>query len=473
MAGEGAAAKKALGALGKKFGKEGRVKRAGVRARGRYDREQAEEQRFSERQEGLEKRVSRWDLEEKEREYKQKRASRHRKRITFYIVIGLIVVGLIWGLYLLFFTQMGSQGLVGLTGAKAGIFNMFQSSESEVNIGVQILKGNYDPSTLWSSQTYQDQYASQATQRGPGIYITRLEPLRDLFPTESQMIIFGQMEAESIPGEDLSIRITAESDASSGAVNVTGWGDLGSSGLYWECEPASIENQRVYTGRFQCYSSYGLSGVEAGFSKAEQVTVSIDYDFNSVAGKQIYVANSAELDALWASNQNPLVYYGVSSDATSPWKTAGPVDVSIGIAGLSEDIIPANDDRNTIASYLIVRVLNRGDGAAKLLSNISIQVPQNVHGITGSDSNFNKLVCEEGICTYVADTAGTEIEAGLVEAYYFKFKVCDGARTECEGNDFLSGAPVSSFFILSDLKYNYKTSMATTVTAKNLAKAVA
>jgi hypothetical protein len=388
---------------------------------------------------------------------------------TIFKVVVIVSLLAIAGFYL-FFTNTGAL----VTSSSAGIFadmkNSLRGVAAPISIAEQVITGKYDPTQLWNSKTYEDKYTSV---QDVGVEVSDIKPLQDTYiesspETPTTPTIVGTIKVTALP-EDPDTKINSEIDVYISA----GWEssfisdfdkyidsikerlNLKSAPTLsgWTCNPDKIQNQERFVGRFQC-STDGIYTFAQPI-ETHAATVNIKYDFKTVSGKAVYVANFDDISRMLLENKDPVSEYKLTSSDLSSWQTKSPLDVGIGIVG-EQGVIGANSGpqgNNPTPYFLGVSIVNMGEGLATQVK-LKLEVPQSVIPWPGNDNNFEldpdrgctEKLGAETLCVYDA-SIGQRLMPGESATAYFKFEVPQ--------DTFLNGVPISSFFALSTVGFNY------------------
>ena len=388
--------------------------------------------------------------------------------LLFKIILVLAVIGII--AYYLLGTTTGSLITSEAGGLIAPITNAFRGFTAPFNQFKMILTGEYDPSQLWTSKTYEDRYA---TIKDIGVTISNVRPFRETFISGQQLAILGNLKVASLPDEGVEAKVSAKWSDLELIKAAFGGGQIGT----WDCngeDPGStlvVSGTQLYIGRFLCTHNYLTIG--EGKTEAHTAEVEVEYDFSMKAGKQVYVGDYEQMGTLLFEEQDPMKFFGITKDQIKSWQTESPVGLGLGLLG-EEGIITANiyrdEDKYELWHYLGVTVENKGSGDIIGLNkeDLILTLPNTIEVASEDDTDMDfKAVSEKEIdgvrlITYelykspgIKDTKDDRLKPGEYKTYYLKFRVWDGIGRAMQP-DFLKGVPVSSFFVLAELKFEYK-----------------
>jgi len=387
----------------------------------------------------------------------------------FKVILVLILIFI--GVWYFTFNPTGT-----LVSSQAGsAFTIFKDAfhtsvvPADARLGFNILAGKQDATVLWDSKVYKDRYS---VVTDAGVEISDLRALRDPFIEGSQLSIVGTIKAVSLPedpGAKTPEGITAKINAewSSGEFSSFVAEALGISA--WDCNPPidddktkEITNQERFVGRFEC--QFPGFKIDKAF-ESQSVDVTVGYNFKVVGGKTTYVASFSDLSRLFLEDKDPATEYGISNAEITTWHTKSPVEIGIGVLG-EKDVIGANNPTDNPTPYFMgFTISNKGEGEASL-SELHIKVPQNVNFLPGTDNDFtpdpstgnncNEQLGTIKLCAYKANIKEQirrtydrdELKAGETATVFFKFEVPQ--------DTFLGESPLSSFFVLADVPYNYE-----------------
>ena len=328
-----------------------------------------------------------------------------------------------------------------------------------VNLMKQILTGEYDPTQMWTSQTYEDEYQQYTDV---GVKIANVKTLGDVIPAANTLRIRGTVTAKSLPddskGTDISINAKW--------LDAEGKPNLGDAD--WYCDPdkkpeplktKTIKQTRAYYSIFECtHAPITVNNVET-----HTAGVTVDYDFTQRAGKQIYVVDYDEMTRLYMNNEDPITHYQLSRDELASWQTEGPINLGIGLLG-DEDVIAAYQEDNEATNYIGVSVANNGQGKVTKISSLEIILPCEIDAeYFRGDSDFTSYTTDTlgslKLCSYrIKDTSKVDMGTWESKTFFLPFKA---------GKDsFLKGASISSFFVRADLRFSYQDTEEVSVTVK-------
>lgn len=361
----------------------------------------------------------------------------------------LIVIPVIAMLIFFFFWSQSSTGKI--LSAQAGKTMPFNYEATRavagpLNIMKQVLTGSYDPSEMWSSKTYEDQYVQYSDI---GVKIEDVKPLRDTFIKGNDLVVVGKLSAKSLPDDnqgsniDVSIKWTED--------GLGGWN---------VCEPSRIEQAQAYYTRFQCTCSAGSCLTEAKDIETHTAEVTVDYAFTERAGKQVYVASYEDINRIYMQGQEPMSYYQISSAEVASWQTQGPVGLGIGILG-GENLIATTSPKNPSRNYLGVSIVNNGIGDIKTIDAVDVTLPCEdiIIDYMLKESDFNNFstsnlgglkLCKFSLSPGVRNGLASEnkpLGPAETKTVFLPFRVTE---------NFLKGGAVSSFFVKTDLRFVYR-----------------
>ena len=191
----------------------------------------------------------------------KKQAEETKKKVKHFLrnfIIFIFIIIIAFLVYRYFFqTTTGTGILAGTGGIGADITNFGRESGAvkTLNQFKMIMTGEYDPSQLWSSKTYEDKYALEDT----GVELSEVNSFRETFLSGQEIAIAGNIKVSSLPEED----ITAEIDAEWAKLELKKF----SGRLHdWVCEPSVIPKQNLFVGRFIC--KHDAIDVESGLTES-------------------------------------------------------------------------------------------------------------------------------------------------------------------------------------------------------------
>jgi len=380
---------------------------------------------------------------------------------TIFKVVVVVSLLAVVGFYLIF-TTTGSL----VTSSSAGIFadlkNSLRGVAAPISIAEQVITGKYDPTQLWNSKTYEDKYTAV---QDAGVEVSDIKPLQDTYVegAGTTPTIVGTIKVTDLP-EDPDTKLSNGITVGISAVWESSF--IGAFDKYiesiterlglqyapilgdWTCNPSKIQNQERFVGRFQC-STNGIYTILQTI-ETQSATVDIRYNFKAVSGKSVYVANFDDLSRMLLEDKDPVSEYKLTSADLSSWQTKSPLSMGMGVVG-EQDVIGANTDASNPTPYFLgISIANMGEGRA-ILGNLVLRVPQSVIPQGGNDNDFKNADCteklgDETLCAYSLSIDQT-LAPGESVTKYFKFAVPQGT--------FLNGAPISSFFVLSNVDFFY------------------
>jgi len=418
--------------------------------------------------------------------------------VFVFLIIIMIVAG-----YLLVATPLGHYVTSKFGGGKAGTLDVLSQAESPLNTIKMIFKGEYDPSQIWTSKTYEDKYAVEASKK-IGVYLTDAKALRPQFWGGDPIKIIGMLNIDGLPTNDFTdVSVFLDAEFSITEYGATLGGD-------WTCTPQiSIlpKGGVISRKQFECDYPMGIP-VDEGDYQSYSVDLITRYNFETLAGKQIAVAPASEIDNFYSSGRDPVDALGLTKSQLAAWQTKDPnVELGLGLSG--NDVVSASSERFT--NYLGFTIRNVKDGDIVELTNFSIILPCSIdvdpelctQGSATKECDFvpqtcntasdccvtsdhcdcsntaaedackgaggTELICRSGMCitpsepllceyklrqdseadrSYVYIGDSNPIEPAGYRTYYLMFSV--------DQNKFLGNQPSSSFFVLSDLYYKYK-----------------
>ena len=399
----------------------------------------------------------------------------------FKIVLVLVVIFLVYRYFTGTTTGSGVSAEAGTI--VAPITNVAKESGmvKTLNQFKMIMTGEYDPSQLWTSKTYEDRYAMV---EDVGVKISNIKPLRDLFLSEQQLAILGNVRVASLPEEEEStVAIIGAKWSTFDQIKDAFGGDGNELSESWDCngdEPGNtleISKARLFVGRFMC--THKALTVKEDLTESHNADVTVAYSFSMKAGKQVYVGDYEQMTTLLFEEQDPMKYYGITKDQTKSWQTESPVGLGLGVLGEEEIIIANIKGEYELGHYLGITVENRGSGDLHKISELKVTLPSTIEiqtDLSEDERDFVKVSTDdetkvegEDLDTYLLiDTKLKEpLTPGEFKTYFLKFRAWDGLGPQGE-QDFLQGVPISSFFVLSELKFNYLESRAVSIKIKNI-----
>ncbi|MBD3263224.1 hypothetical protein GF374_02490, partial [Candidatus Woesearchaeota archaeon] len=292
-----------------------------------------------------------------------KSKAKHFLRTLLIIIFIIAIIAIV----VYYFSSTATGTLV--TSEKGGVTSQVTNAAREsgavktLNQFKMIMLGEYDPSQLWSSETYEDKYAMEDA----GVKLSEVKPFRQIFLPDQEIAITGRLKVSSLPEEDITTHISAE------------WGNIEKlSGTLgdWTCDPETIEKKNLFIGRFIC--NHDSISVEPGLTKSFVTDVKVKYDFDTKTGKQVYIADYEQMSQLQFEEKDPMNYYDISSDQLKSWQTKSPLDLGIGILG-EEDILIANKKGEyELGHYLGITIENDGGGDLTSLNELTITLPKTI-----------------------------------------------------------------------------------------------
>jgi len=381
------------------------------------------------------------------------------------IMIMIIVFLIIFAFWMMF---TGTGKILSATAGRtmpAG-YEASRALAGPLNIFKQVITGTYDPSQIWNSKTYEDEYAQYTDV---GVKIADVRSIRDTYLAGDDIYVVGRISAKSLPDDDkgTNINIGIGWPSLETAPNLGGWQG---------CEPSRIEQTQAYYSRFQCYcpGSSCLRTVNDIESHTAEVTV--EYTFTERGGKQIYVANYDELSRLYMQQEDPVSHYGLTRAELASWQTEGQVGLGIGILG-DEDVIATHGANNPNAYLLGISITNNGIGDIKTIHSLEITMPCEITAMLNfKENDFEKSttpppdlpieLCVYSLRTDIRDSMFKNLIGGYqqigpqeVKTVYLPIEV----NPEVLGN-----AAISSFFAKVDMRFVYvdKNDVAITVRSK-------
>jgi hypothetical protein len=423
--------------------------------------------------------------------------------IVWKILVFVILVGAI---YWIFFTETGQFITVSGQEEKSHVQDTFSGAAAQFNVLKMILLGEYDPSEIWKSDTYEDKYAAPPGE--VGVYVTNEKAIRSSFRYGDDITLVGLLNIDGLPDPDF---------AESTTVLYTKFSEIEKLNLIefgepWLCKPPSVEGKYATRRQFTCEipSAYTLGlDVDIGKKKAYSVDVVTTYTFETLAGKQVPVILAEELANVLVLEKDPIEEFGITKEQTTSWQTEDPVvEFGMGLASEYEYMATLHADLNPVANYLGVTVENKKGGDIVGISDLILVLPCSISigdacntkeerkkiGVGATDCDFmpyaapacvdddncaksvgfrcinNKCIIPDldslELCAYTLnpDTGYTAInekdpiEPGDHRSYLLKFTVT---------KNFLKDQASSDFFILADLHYVYKDADAVSVTIEN------
>jgi len=384
---------------------------------------------------------------------------------TIFKVVVVVSLLAVVGFYL-FFTTTGSLATSETAGIFADLKNSLRGIAAPVSIAAQVIHGTYDPTQIYNSKTYEDKLTSV---KDAGVEVSDIKPLQDTYvessrDTPTTPTIVGTIKVTDLPEDpdtkistgNIRVTITAAwegsfidafakyIDAIQERLNLPFAPILGD----WTCNPTIIQNQQRFVGRFQC-STDGIYTILQPI-ETHSATVDVRYNFKAVCGKTVYVANFDDLSRMLLEDKDPVSEYQLTSADLSSWQTKSPLSMGMGVVG-EQDVIGANTDANNPTPYFLgVSIANMGEGRA-IIETLTLRVPQSVIPLGGNDNDFKNADCteklgDETLCVYNLDI-GETLAPGESVTKYLKFEVPQ--------DTFLNGAPISSFFALANVKFDY------------------
>lgn len=367
---------------------------------------------------------------------------------TRWLIVVPIIVFLI---FFLFWSQTGTGKLLTAQAGKTMPFT-YEATRAAVgplNIMKQVMTGTYDPTQIWSSKTYEDQYAPYTDV---GVKIQDVKPLRNTFLTGEDLIVVGKLSAKSLPDDNAGANIDI-------AIKWT----EGGLGSWTACDPSRIEQAQAYFSRFQCTCPKCLSGAQS--IETHTAEVAIDYAFTERAGKQIYIATYDDINRLYMQDTDPMTYYQISSAEVSSWQTTGPVGLGVGLLG-GEDIIAAYDPvKNKVVNFLGISITNNGLGDITTIHSLDVTLPCDISVLTNRCSIQESDFCDVTessisglkLCTY---SIKNDIATKLTQVWPDNVLGPGETRTVylpfVAKEELLKGGAVTSFFTKADMRFVYR-----------------
>ena len=396
------------------------------------------------------------------------------------VLLVLAIIGIVF--YYFTGTTTGSGVSAEAGGVITPITNVAKESGviKTINQFKMIMTGEYDPSQLWTSKTYEDRYAMV---EDVGVKISNIKPLRDPFLSNQQLAILGNVRVASLPEEEESTVAIIGAKWSTWDQIKDAFGEGNELSESWDCngdEPGNkleISKARLFVGRFMC--THKALTVKEGITESHDADVTVAYSFSMKAGKQVYVGDYEQMTALMFEDQDPMKYYGIKKDQTKSWQTESPVGLGLGILGEEEIVIANKKDEYELGHYLGVTVENIGSGDLLKIDSLKVTLPSTIEIATDlpkDERDFVKVSTDDEIKVEGADldtyllidtNLKEPLAPGEFKTYFLKFRVWDGIGAQGE-QDFLQGVPISSFFVLSELKFNYIESRAVSIKIKNI-----
>lgn len=345
-----------------------------------------------------------------------------------------------------------------------GGFEAMRYAAGPLNIFTQVISGTYDPSQIWNSKTYEDEYAPYTDV---GVKVADVRSLRDSYLAGDDIYVIGRISAKSLPDDDKGSNINIG----------IGWTESDTKlGKWNSCEPSRVEQTQAYYSRFQCSCNGSICLGTVDEVETHTAEVKVEYSFTERGGKQIYVANYDELARLYMQQEDPVTHYGMTRAELASWQTEGPVGLGTGILG-DEDVIATYGANNPNAYMLGISVTNNGIGDIKTIHNLEITMPCEITArLDLKESDFENSTTQPpklsslDLCVYSLKTAIRDgifngifgpqtMGPQIAKTFYLPIIVKP---------EVLRGAAISSFFAKVDLTFVYidKSDVAVTVRSK-------
>ena len=365
--------------------------------------------------------------------------SSSRRTVDAIIKWGIVLVilgGLIFAIYMIFFTVGGSATVANFDRIVLPAKSFLQENVASQNIITSIIRGDYNFANTWRSDVQQTKYEG----REVGVKLENVRPIKDEIFTGENVIVTGTLKMIGLPASaygttpDFSANIKSKVGEADG-----------------ECTPNAIVKQRQFFDRFSCE----FNKVETGKpTESKEIKVNVNFDFEAISGKTIYALRNDAYEKLLLEERDPFKEYEIKKQLS--WQTPSDVGIGIGLQGES-DIFSANNDENTINHFLGVTIENKGSGKLDSVEEILLIIPNNlVVNLSKSDFKFSGSCNNElNTCDYkLTSPKFSDIIPGEKKTYFLVFKYYD---------DYLSGGDFKEVFVLADVKYKYTLTKLTSI----------
>jgi hypothetical protein len=425
----------------------------------------------------------------------QKKQERLQKRwsqnpIKYYgIRIGLILLFV----YLIFlgnsydtFQWLESQNIIGETE------EAFEETgvSHQLDVVGKILSGDFEPETLWESETVQSEYA---VPEEFDIIVEDIDPLKESFRNGEPIYIGGRINLISGFDKTTTVSITAEPTDFCAESSQETWDTIKeetkinslleffdsdnedeelvgcSDGTDWECYISGSDEinifhmERVYNRQFYC----NHTGVEVDETEViSGLDVNWEYATSAVAGKQIYAFDP---EIVSSYDGDPLDLYEVDSDSLRSWYIGDKqINIGLGLSGSTDYVRSENsDDIFKDINHLAITIQNTGSGKISEIESLSISFPNTVliEVADEIEDPFDSEVNFRGPTTEVITIKGQDIvtrkftlskeeieDFEFIEpadhvTYYIPFVVKE---------EYVGDSAFQSFLVKADILYKYK-----------------
>ncbi|MBS3064478.1 MAG: hypothetical protein J4472_01575 [DPANN group archaeon] len=305
--------------------------------------------------------------------------SSSRRTVDAIIKWGIVLVilgGLIFAIYMIFFTVGGSATVANFDRIVLPAKSFLQENVASQNIITSIIRGDYNFANTWRSDVQQTKYEG----RDVGVKLENVRPIKDEIFTGENVIVTGTLKMIGLPA-----------------------------------------------------SAYGTTPDFSANIKSKVGEADGEFDFEAISGKTIYALRNDAYEKLLLEERDPFKEYEIKKQLS--WQTPSDVGIGIGLQGES-DIFSANNDENTINHFLGVTIENKGSGKLDSVEEILLIIPNNlVVNLSKSDFKFSGSCNNElNTCDYkLTSPKFSDIIPGEKKTYFLVFKYYDDSLS---GGDF-------------------------------------